>query len=74
MTKQLTQAEFEAAQDALDARLRSTKRGSPEREEIEIVNRLWERANALPERSVEEREFRRAAIAQVAIKHGLVAV
>jgi len=74
MAKQLTEAQFSAAQDALDNRMRATKRGTPEREEVEIVNGLWERANALPDRSAEEREFRRAAIAQVAVKHGLVEV
>lgn len=67
----LTEQQFAQAQAALDNRRRAAKRGTPEREAIDLVHELWERAIALPQRSAAEREFRRAAIAEVAVKHGL---
>lgn len=66
MTNELTQAEFEAHQAKLDALLRASRRGTPERAAAEEASVAWEAAIALPQRTADQRAARRLAIAAAA--------
>jgi hypothetical protein len=58
----LTQAQFSAHQDKIDAAMRATKRGTAERAAVEAVSKVWEAAIALPQRTFADRQARLAAI------------
>lgn len=68
----LTEEQFGMAQDAVDAALRASKRGTPEREAAQAVSAEWEAAIALPQATWQQREDRLAAISEVATKHSLL--
>ena len=70
----LTEEQFTEAEDKIDALIRASKRGTPERLAAEAVEAEWNAAYALPQRTVDDRTERSAAIAAVAVKHGLVAL
>lgn len=65
-TTKLTQAEFAAVQDKVDAAIRASKRGTPERAAADEQSQAWERAIALPDATASQREVRWAEIAKVA--------
>lgn len=71
MSAFLTEQQFAAAQNTLDARLRATKRGTPERAAVDAQVAIWEAACALPAVSFAQREVRFAAIAKAAVELGL---
>jgi len=58
----LTQDQFEAVQDKLDAALRATKRGTPDRAAVDARVAVWEAAIALPQVTKVQRDVRLAAI------------
>ena len=62
----LTDTQFSATQDKIDAALRATKRGTPERAAAEARTVAWEAANALPQATAAQRKTRHAAIATAA--------
>lgn len=64
--KALTQAEFAAVQDKLDAALRATKRGSQERAAVESILTIWEAAIAQPQATKAQRDARHTEIARAA--------
>lgn len=68
----LTQDQFRAAQDKVDAAIRGSKRGTPERVAAERLSAEWERASSLPAITFAQREIRHAAIAEAAAKLGLL--
>jgi hypothetical protein len=70
----LTEAQFQVAQDAVDAAIRASRRGTPERAAAEAVSADWEAVLALPQATAAQRESRRAAIAAVASCRRLLAV
>jgi hypothetical protein len=60
----LTDAEYEALNDAIDGELYAARKGSPERlEAAKSRKAAWEAANALPTRTWEQRQARFAALA-----------
>jgi hypothetical protein len=67
----LSQDQFEAANDKVDALLRGSKRGTSERAEAEAVSAAWEAVIALPQATAQQRRDRHAAIADVATGLGL---
>jgi hypothetical protein len=61
----LTQAEYEAVDDSIDAELYAARKGSPERlQAAQARKAAWEVANALPVRTWQERQERFAALAK----------
>ena len=64
----LTQVEFSAVQDTLDAALRATKRGTPERAAVDARIAVWEAAIALPQATQAQRDARHEAIAAAAVQ------
>ena len=68
----LTEAQFSAAQDKIDSMARTSRKGTPEaKAAFQALNSEWEAANALPQRTAQQRQDRLAAIAAVADKHSL---
>lgn len=64
-TTHLTQAQFTAVQDQIDAASHKAFRGTPEQKEcFAVAERIWEAAIALPDRTAQNREDRFAAIAK----------
>lgn len=73
MTTNLTETQFSATQDRIDGLARSTRKGTPdERAAFASLVSEWETAIALPQRTVQQRQDRLAAIAAVAVKHSLI--
>lgn len=72
-TNQLTESQFAAAQDAMDARVRGARK-SPDRAAITAQNERWEQAVALPQRTVGQRESRHEILASLAVELGLVSL
>lgn len=74
MTNQaLTETQFAAVQDKIDALARSTRKGTQaEKVAFSVLSAAWERALALPQTKAADREARRAMIFAVAVEHGLV--
>lgn len=72
MTTTLTQAEFSAADDKLSAKLRATKAGTPERAAVQVIQREWQAAIALPQTTKAQRDARLVEIAATAARLGLV--
>jgi hypothetical protein len=71
-TTNLTQTEFSNVQDKIDTMARSTRKATPEQKAaFQSLNAEWEAANALPQRTAQQRQDRLAVIASVADKHGL---
>ena len=58
----LTQEQFEAVDDKINAARLATKMGTPERAAIDAKRASWETAIALPQRTAAQREVRLAAI------------
>ena len=75
-TTQITEAQFQAAQNKIDSLTRSTKRGTKGTpEEIAAylaIDAEWEAANALPQIKHLDRKVRDAALLAVATKHNLI--
>lgn len=71
-TNHLTESQFAAAQDKLDAMVFSSRKDPAAKAATALIVAEWEAANALPVRTAEQRDARRVAIAAVAAKHGLV--
>jgi hypothetical protein len=69
----LSQLQFAAAQDKIDAVVRAAKRGTPERATADALNSAWEAALALPARTAADRDARLLAIEAFASANGLVA-
>lgn len=70
---QLTEAQFSDAQDKIDALARQARKGTAEEKDgFAALHSEWEAAYTLPVRTFDQRRVRLAAIADVAIKHGLV--
>lgn len=65
-TNALTEAEFTACQDKIDAEIRATQRGTPERAAAVVRSDEWEAAYNLPVRTLDQRTARHAAIVAVA--------
>lgn len=74
MNNALTETQFAAAQDKIDAAIRAAKRGTPERAAAEAQGAEWETAIALPQATAQQRTARRAEIAAVAAHLGLVSL
>lgn len=73
MPNMLTDTEFSNVQDKIDMLCRTARRGTPEQQALyAAVNAEWEAAIAMPQRTYDQRKVRDAAIAAVAVKHGLV--
>lgn len=76
MTKRITDAQFAAAQDKIDALTRKTRRGTiGTPDEISSYTAIvweWEAANTLPQIKKVDRDHRDAQLLAVAVKHGLV--
>jgi hypothetical protein len=76
MTTQITDGQFQATQDKIDALVRKTRRGTVgTAEEIaayKAAYEAWERANALPQVKKVDRDRRDEVLLAVAIQHGLV--
>ena len=70
--KTLTESQFQAADDAVCQLLRSSKRGTPERQAANAVSQEWEAAYRAPQRTFAERETRRELIAATAYRLGLL--
>jgi hypothetical protein len=68
----LTNEQFETCDDKLNAELRATRLGTPEREAHVARRAPWEAANALPQITWQNRKDRLAAIAAAAVKLGLL--
>lgn len=69
---ELTQAEFSAVQDKIDAMARAARRGTEEQKAtFEAANADWETANALPQIKFTDRKVRHAALYAAAVKHNL---
>ncbi len=72
----MTDKQFQAAQDKLDALTRKTRRGTQGTEaEIAAYKAAylaWESANALPQIKKVDRDRRDAALLAAALEHGLV--
>jgi hypothetical protein len=72
----MTDAQFQTAQDKIDAMTRATRRGTKGTpEEIARYNAIvteWEAAYALPQAKWVDRQTRDAVLTAVAAKHGLV--
>jgi hypothetical protein len=60
---QLTEAQFEAAQDKIDSIVRASKRGTPERDAADALSARWEAILAFPQSTATQRDTRRDAIA-----------
>lgn len=72
MANQITEAQFSAAQDKLDAELRGARRGTHDRAVVDARLAKWEAANALPQATWQNRKDRLEAIAAVAAELGLI--
>jgi hypothetical protein len=70
----LTEAQFAAAQDALDSRVRTSRKDPEQKSIVAAQVKRWEDAIALPQRTVGQREFRLEAIALLAADLGLIEV
>lgn len=72
----ITDAQFQAAQDKLDALARKTRRGTAgtaeENAAYKAAYDAWEAANALPQIKKVDRDRRDEALLAAALKHGLV--
>lgn len=72
----ITDAQFQAAQDKLDALARKTRRGTQgtadEIAAYHAAHNEWEAANALPQIKKVDRDRRDEQLLAVALKHGLV--
>lgn len=68
----LSQIQFAAAQDKLDATVRAAKRGTPERVAADALSAAWETVLASPDRTAAQRDERLAKIADFATSNGLV--
>lgn len=64
----LTEAEFLAVGDTIDAAMRTSKKDTPERVAAQTKRDVWEAAIALPQATWAQREARFAAIAAAATK------
>jgi hypothetical protein len=76
MTRTITEAEFTAAQDAIDELAVATRRGRKgSEEELARFRRVydgWEALMATPDRRADERQVRAAALYDFAAKEGLL--
>lgn len=68
----LSQAQFSAAQDKIDAMLRGSKRGTPERKAADAVSNDWEAVVGLPTDTAAQRAVRLDAIEAAAVRLGLI--
>lgn len=69
--RELTDEEFQAADDAIGAELRKAKLGTPERAAVDTRFAKWEAALKLPDITWQQRKDKKATIAAVAIELGL---
>ena len=76
MANRITDAQFQTAQDAIDALTRKTRRGTVGADSEVVAYKTlvtdWEAANALPQVKKIDRDRRDEQLLAVARKHGLV--
>ncbi len=74
MNKKLTDAQFQQADQAVLAAVRSTGRGTPERAAADALYAGWDAVCTLPSVKLADREVKFAAIAKFAVDNRLVTV
>ena len=70
-TKQLTESQFTACQDKIDDLIRTSRKDPVAKSAASLINNEWEAAIALPQATAAQREARRLAIYDCAVRNGL---